>query len=361
MVSLGEFELIIVLEKIDDHDMPLNLDLVLWNHILSYFIPLSLACLQITPRWPPIPTIIVNSKTHTMKVEVCGLCRDYTHPTDVCPYEPEYESYPYWDNASPQPDLSYPFSSPPSPQQDEQSLEDMFKEYSSVTQRFHQDILLHQENMEQHFKDINSNLQSIETLTSKMNDTLNRMLEEEEFPVLLSCDENETLKDVKLMSVEANDHATNEHFAIDGLIPCIYEYLSDHEESEGELEVSQSEPGIVMAQTYEEEAKKEIEVTLPRSKELQQESKDDQSFVLVNPPTLPYIFDDFDMEVDETEHSKFFCTADTFVLDDSEIIDSYVLEVLNKLSFLNKGVSVSLPSARGENIILGYSLLEGIT
>ncbi|KAK9091035.1 hypothetical protein Sjap_024212 [Stephania japonica] len=179
-----------------------------------------------------------RSASRCVQVEVCGLCRDYTHPTDVCPYEPEYESYPYW-------------------------------EYSSVTQRFHQDILLHQENMEQHFKVINSNLQSIETLTSKMNDTLNRMLEEEEFLVLLSCDEKETLKDVTLMSVEANDHATNEHFAIDGLTPCICEYLSDHEESEGELEVSQLEPEIIMAQTYEEEAEKEIEVTLTRPEELQ--------------------------------------------------------------------------------------------
>ncbi|KAK9137757.1 hypothetical protein Sjap_008351 [Stephania japonica] len=273
----------------------------------------------------------------------------------------EYESYPYWGNASPQPDLSYPFSSPSTPRQDEQSLEDMFKEYSSANQRLHQDILQYKENMEQHFKDINSNLQSIETLTSKMNDTLNRMLEEEEFPVLLSCDEQETLKDVTLMSVEANEHAMNEYFAIDGLTPCIYEYWSDHEESEGELEVSQSEPEIVMAQTYEEEAEKEIEVTLTRPEDLQQESKDDQSFVLVNPPTLPYIFDDFDMEVDVKERSKTFCTADTFVLDDLDITDSYVLEVPDKLPFLNKGVSVSLPNAKGESIILGYSLLEGIT
>ncbi|KAK9116284.1 hypothetical protein Sjap_015231 [Stephania japonica] len=139
------------------------------------------------------------------------------------------------------------------------------------------------------------------------------------------------------------------------------EYLSDHKESEGELEVSQSEPKIIMSQTYEEKAEIEIEVTLTRPEELQQESKDDQSFVLVNPPTLPYIFDDFDMEVEEKEHLKTFFTADTFVLDDSEIIDSYVLEVPNTLPFLNKGVSVSLPNARGESIILGYSLLEGIT
>ncbi|KAK9110162.1 hypothetical protein Sjap_018222 [Stephania japonica] len=286
---------------------------------------------------------------------------DYAHSTDACPYDSKYESCPYWGNASPQLDLSYPFSSPLTPRQDEQSLEDMFKEYSPVTQRFHQDILRHQENMEQHFKDINSNLQNIETLTSKMNDTLNRLLEEEEFPVLLSCDKKKTLNDVTLMSVEANEHAMKEHFAIDELTPCIYEYRSDHEELEGKLEVSQSKLEIVMAQTYEEEAEKEIEVTLTLSEELQQESKEDQSFVLVNPPTLPYIFDYFDMEVDEKERLKTFCTADTFVLDDSKIIYSFVLEVPDKFPFLNKGVSVSLPNAREESIILGYSLLEGIT
>ncbi|KAK9090897.1 hypothetical protein Sjap_024074 [Stephania japonica] len=286
-----------------------------------------------------------NWPSYVQQVEVCGLCGDYTHPTDVCPYEPEYESYPHWGNASPQPDLSYPLSSPLTPRQDEQSLKDMFKEYSSVTQRFHHDILQYQENMEQHFKDINSNLRSIETLTSKMNDTPNRMLEQEEFLVLLSCDEKETLNNVTLKSVEVKDE----------------EYQSDHEESEGELKVFQLEPEIVIAQTYEKEAEKVIEVTLTRPEELQQESKDDQSFVLVIPPTLPYIFEDFDIEVDEKERLKTFCTADTFVLDDSEIIDSFVLEVSDKLPFLNKGVSISLPNARGESIILGYSLLEGIT
>ncbi|KAK9085727.1 hypothetical protein Sjap_026138 [Stephania japonica] len=116
-----------------------------------------------------------------------------------------------------------------------------------------------------------------------------------------------------------------------------------------------------MAQTHEEEAKNEIEVTLTRSEVLQHESKEDQSFVLVNQPTLLYIFDDFDTEAKETERSKTFCTVDAFVLDDSKIIDSYVLEVPDKLPFLNKGMFVSLPNATGESIILGYSLLEGIT
>ncbi|KAK9096541.1 hypothetical protein Sjap_022038 [Stephania japonica] len=145
-------------------------------------------------------------------------------------------------------------------------------------------VILVGENMEQHFKDINSNLRNIETLASKIIDTLDRLLEEEEFFVLLSCDKKETLNDVTLISVEANEPAMKEHFAIDGLTPCMYEYWSDHKELEGKLEVSQSEPEIVMAQTHEEEAKKGIEVTLTRLEILQQESKEDQSIVLVNLP-----------------------------------------------------------------------------
>ncbi|KAK9096432.1 hypothetical protein Sjap_021929 [Stephania japonica] len=164
---------------------------------------------------------------------------------------------------------------------------------------------------------------------------------EEEIKLILQKRSAKTMNAIPLNSVEAKDE----------------EYMSDYEESEGELEVSQSESEIVMAQTYEEEAEKDIEVTLTRPEDLQQESKDDQSFVLVNPPTLPYIFDDFNMEVDEKERSKTFCTADTSVLDDLDITDSYVLEVLDKLPLLNRCVSVSLPNARGESIILGYSLL----
>ncbi|KAK9122469.1 hypothetical protein Sjap_012071 [Stephania japonica] len=168
---------------------------------------------------------------------------------------------------------------------------------------------------------------------------------EEEIKLILQKRSANTISAIPLNSVEVKDE----------------EYMSDYEESEGELEVSQSEPEIVMAQTYEEEAEKEIEVTLTRPEKLQQESKDNQSFVLVNPPTLPYIFDDFEMEVDVKERSKTFCTAGTFMLDDLKIINSYVLEVPDKLPFLNKGVSVSLPNARGESIILRYSLLEGFT
>ncbi|KAK9110118.1 hypothetical protein Sjap_018178 [Stephania japonica] len=84
--------------------------------------------------------------------------------------------------------------------------------------------------MENLFKDRNLSFRSTETLTSNMNDTPNRMFEEE-FPILLSSDEKETWNDVTLKSVATEEHVMNEHFSIDGLAPCIYEYWSDHEKS----------------------------------------------------------------------------------------------------------------------------------
>ncbi|KAK9117631.1 hypothetical protein Sjap_016578 [Stephania japonica] len=240
-------------------------------------------------------------------ITACNLFSGCHHFPNVCPFD-------YWSNSSPQPD-----------------------KYSSMRNRPSRDKIRFLLETEQ---DMYLNEQELDQWIQEKNQEA-----EEEIKLILRKRSANTISAIPLKSVEVKDE----------------ECMSDYEESKGELEVSQSEPEIDMAQTYEEEAEKKIEVTLTRPEDLQQESKDDQSFVLVNPPTLPYIFDDFDMEVDVLERSKTFCTADTFVLDDPEIIDSYVLEVPDKLSFLNKGVSVSLPNARGESIILRYSLLEGIT
>ncbi|KAK9123519.1 hypothetical protein Sjap_013121 [Stephania japonica] len=178
--------------------MPLNLDLVLWNRKPRIdLLPLSANSNSAMAPYSDNYSQFEDSYYESMKgVEVCELCGDYAHSTNACSYN----------------------SDPLTPRQDEQSLEDMFKEYSSVTQ---------------------------------------------------SCDKKETLNDVTLTSVEANELAMNEYFGIDGLTPCMCEYWSDHEELEGKHEVSQSEPEIVMAQTHEEEAKKEIEVTLTRPEVLE--------------------------------------------------------------------------------------------
>ncbi|KAK9156474.1 hypothetical protein Sjap_003954 [Stephania japonica] len=240
-------------------------------------------------------------------ITACNLFSGCHHFPKVCPFD-------YWSNSSPQPDKYSSMRNRPSRDKIRFLLET------------EQDMYLKEQELDQWIQEKNQEA-------------------EEEIKLILQKRSANIISAIPLNSVEVKDEG----------------YISDYEESKGELEVSQSEPEIVMAQTYEEEAEKEIEVTLTRPEDLQQESKDDQSFVLVNPPTLPYIFDDFGMEVDVKERSKTFCTADTFVLDDPEIIASYVLEVPDKLPFLNKGVSVSLPNAKGESIILGYSLLEGIT
>ncbi|KAK9144337.1 hypothetical protein Sjap_004240 [Stephania japonica] len=240
-------------------------------------------------------------------IKACDLFSGCHHFPNVCPFD-------YWSNSSPQPD-----------------------KYSSMRNRPSRDKIRFLLETEQ---DMYLNEQELDQWIQEKNQEA-----EEEIKLILQKRSANTISAIPLNSVEVKDE----------------EYMSDYEESEGELEVSQSESEIVMAQTYEEEAEKKIEVTLTRPEDLQQESKDDQSFVLVNPPTFPYIFDDFDMEVDVTERSKTFCTADTFVLDDLDITDSYVLEVPDKLPLLNRCVSLSLPNAKGESIILGYSLLEGIT
>ncbi|KAK9096645.1 hypothetical protein Sjap_022142 [Stephania japonica] len=230
-------------------------------------------------------------------ITACNLFSGCHHFPNVCPFD-------YWSNSSPQPN-----------------------KYSSMRNRPLRDKIRFLLETEQ---DMYLNEQELDQWIQEKNQEA-----EEEIKLILQKRSTKTMSAIPLNSVEVKDE----------------EYMSDYEESEGELEVSQSESEIVMAQTYEEETEKEIEVTLTRPEDLQQESKDDQSFVLVNPPILPYIFDDFKMEVDEKERSKTFCSVDTFVLDDSEIIDLYVLEVSDKLLFLNKGVSVSLPNAKGESII----------
>ncbi|KAK9125781.1 hypothetical protein Scep_014627 [Stephania cephalantha] len=126
------------------------------------------------------------------------------------------------------------------------------------------------------------------------------------------------------------------------------------------FEVSSHKSDTSIAQV-QEEARKEIEVILERSKEQRQESKEDQPFMLVNSLTLPQTFVYFDMEVEEKEQLKTFNTTNTFVLDVEDSMDSYVLGVPIELQFLKACVPISMPDAREESIILEYSLLEGIT
>ncbi|KAK9161347.1 hypothetical protein Syun_007688 [Stephania yunnanensis] len=109
------------------------------------------------------------------------------------------------------------------------------------------------------------------------------------------------------------------------------------------LEVLQIESDISIAQNDDDEAAIEIGVISERPKETQIESKEDHSLVLVKPPTIPCIFVKPYTGVEVKERSQIFYTANTFVLDDHDITDSFVLEVPNELPILKEGVHAALP------------------
>ncbi|KAK9118603.1 hypothetical protein Scep_016696 [Stephania cephalantha] len=77
------------------------------------------------------------------------------------------------------------------------------------------------------------------------------------------------------MSVEVNEHDMEENFAIDGLTLCAYDYRSEEEDLEVELEVSPPEAKTFMRQVHKEGAEKEIEAILKRPEEPQKENKED--------------------------------------------------------------------------------------
>ncbi|KAK9085991.1 hypothetical protein Sjap_026402 [Stephania japonica] len=151
---------------------------------------------------------------------------------------------------------------------------------------------------------------------------------------------------IPLESVEVNE------------VTPIEDYWSEPEEI---IEVSLHEPDISIAQNEEDEAENEIDVILERPKEPKKESKEDQHLVLVKPPTLPCIFVRPYKGVVVKERSQIFYMVDTFVSDDHDLIDSYVLEVPDELLNLKEGMSAKLPKAINAPFIVDISKGEGIT
>ncbi|KAK9143029.1 hypothetical protein Syun_012429 [Stephania yunnanensis] len=135
------------------------------------------------------------------------------------------------------------------------------------------------------------------------------------------------------------------------------DYLIDTSE---ECEVFQIEPEIVIA-LNEGEDEMNIDVNSDKLEMLQIESKEDQPLVLVQPPTLPYIFSTPYKRVKVREHLQIFYIADTFVLDDPDTIDSFVLEVPNELLNLKEDVHASLPNYVDTPFVVDISKGEGIT
>ncbi|KAK9093549.1 hypothetical protein Syun_028460 [Stephania yunnanensis] len=196
-----------------------------------------------------------------------------------------------------------------------------------------------QEDM-QHTK---SKLQNSKTQVTAI---LEYLMDEEELPSQPVFDSDETVNADISKSVEFDE------FSI------VDEHLSELEET---LDVSSHEPDITIAQYDDDEAEKEIEVISERSEEPQKENEEDQPLVLVKPPTLPCIFDKPYTGVEVKERSQIFYTANTFVLEDHDVTDSFVLEVSNELPILKEGVHAAMPNYVDASFVVDISKGEGIT
>ncbi|KAK9155963.1 hypothetical protein Sjap_003443 [Stephania japonica] len=168
----------------------------------------------------------------------------------------------------------------------------------------------------------------------------------EEIKSILQNISAETMSAIPLESVKANE------------VTLVEDYWSDPEET---IEVSFHEPDIIIAQNEMYEVEKEINVILERSELPQKESKEDQHLVLVKPPTLTCIFvKPYKGEVIK-ERSQIFYTVDTFVSDDHDATESYVLQVPDKLLNLKEGMFAELPKAIDAPFVVDISKGEGIT
>ncbi|KAK9148311.1 hypothetical protein Scep_007068 [Stephania cephalantha] len=112
---------------------------------------------------------------------------------------------------------------------------------------------------------------------------------------------------------------------------------------------------VTQVEDYLRETSEEYESEKP-----QIESEEDQPLVLVQPPTLPCTFGTPYKGVEVKERSQIFYIADTFVLDDPDATDSFVLEVLNELLNLKEGVHDSLPKYVDASFVVDISKGEGI-
>ncbi|KAK9134875.1 hypothetical protein Syun_014205 [Stephania yunnanensis] len=140
-------------------------------------------------------------------------------------------------------------------------------------------------------------------------------------------------------------------------ITQVEDYLIETSE---ECEVFQIEPEIVIALNEGEDEMK-IDVNSDEPEMPQIEIEEDQPLVLVQPPTFPCTFGTPYKGVKVRERLQIFYTADTFVLDDPAMIDSFVLEVSDELLNLKEGVHVSMPKYVDASFVVDISKEKGIT
>ncbi|KAK9148847.1 hypothetical protein Scep_007604 [Stephania cephalantha] len=304
-----------------------------------------------------------NSQSIVQQVVVCGNCGEYFHPTYACPY-PKYRNHHGSSNALPQHDFYMSRRSPQIPQHEKRFIRDMMNDLifrELLFQQSHQqerrtiaDIERYmisdwlsqsttQQPLQEDMQHMNSKLQNSETQVTAI---LEHFMDEEELSPRPVFDSEDTVNADTSKSVEFDE------FSI------VEEYLSEPEET---LEVSSHEADITIAQYDDDEVEKEIEVISERPEEPQKENEEDQPLVLVKPPTLPCIFVRAYKGVEVKERSRIFYTADTFVLDDHDSTDPFVLEVLNELRTLKEGMHVALPKAIDAPFVFDISKGEGIT
>ncbi|KAK9140065.1 hypothetical protein Scep_009746 [Stephania cephalantha] len=304
-----------------------------------------------------------NSQSFVQQVRVCGNCGEYFHPMYACPYS-KYKNHHGSTYASPQPNFYMSKRSPQIPQHEKRSMRDMMNDliFGELTfQQSHQherrtiadierDMISDwlsqsttQQPLQEDMQHMKSKLQNSETQVTAI---LEYLIDEEELPPQPVFGSDETVNANTFKSVEFDE------FSI------VDEHLSEPEET---LDVSSHEPDITIAQYDDDEVEKEIEVISERSEEPQKDDEEDQPLVLVKPLTLPCIFVKPYTGVEVKERSWIFYTADTFVLDDHDSTDSFVLEVPNELPILKEGVHDALPKYVDASFVVDISKGEGIT
>ncbi|KAK9111797.1 hypothetical protein Scep_019316 [Stephania cephalantha] len=221
------------------------------------------------------------------------------------------------------------------------SLEDMMKQLIYNHQQFRQ---LFEEIRQIDFEILG--LKDLETQLIQYNVRLQNMTNEEEL-----CSTQPIFNPEEDVSVDTlKDFEVNE-------VTQVEDYWRETSE---ECEVFQIEPEIVIV-LNEGENEMKIDVISDKPEKPQIESEEDQPLVLVQLPILPCTFGTPYMGVEVNERSQIFCTADTFVLDDPDATNSFVLEVPNELLNLKEGVHASLPKYVDASFVVDISKGEGIT
>ncbi|KAK9127667.1 hypothetical protein Syun_016464 [Stephania yunnanensis] len=269
----------------------------------------------------------INMNSFVQQVEVCEICGDYSHSAHNCPYHPQYENYHYSSYAPPQPYFSGFMSHTQAPQHER-------------NQRCHQSLSLNymmmevMESLPESWRTRNE-IPNIDLSLSALTDVQTSFTFTPEEDVSVDT----------LTNLEVREDIQPEDYVM---------------EISKECEVFQIEPEIVIA-LNEGEDEMNIDVNSAKPEKPQIESKEDQPLVLVQPPTLPYTYGTPYKGVEVRERLQIFYTADTFLLDDPDTIDSFVLEVPDELLNLKEGVHASLPDYVDAPFVVDISKGEGIT